>query len=433
LPRITKKIVDQAVAKNGKRRLLWDVELKGFGLLILPSGTKTYIANYRVAGRQQRQVIGRHGVLTPEQARDRARRILAAVADGRDPVAERRSNQLGRMTVADLADLYLADGPVEKPNKKASSWQTDRSNIDRHIRPLLGSRAAQALTQAEVAKFQSDVAAGRNRADVRTGKRGRAIVNGGRGAAARSVAVLSAMFEFAVKRKLIPANPAKGVPLLKLQPKERFLSEVEVSRLADAITTMEGSAILSRTAATAIRLLLLTGCRKSEILSLRWEWVDQGRSSLRLPDSKTGAKVVPIGSAALELLAGLPRGSEHVLPAGRGAGHYTGLQKDWVRVRDMAGLAGVRLHDLRHSFASFAVADGGTLYMVGKVLGHKQARTTENYAHLAIDPLRALADRTSSRIAEAMRHTKGVTIDASDVGANGPAEPSRSSVLKTQT
>jgi integrase len=238
---------------------------------------------------------------------------------------------------------------------------------------------------------------------VKTKKRGRAIIEGGRGTAARSLAVLGAMLQFAVNRKLIPTNPAKGVPLLKAAPKDRFLSEAEVAALADTITTMEDEVALSRAAAAAIRLLLLTGCRKGEILSLRWEWVDFGRGCLRLPDSKTGAKTVPVASAALELLAGLPHRSGFVLPAGKGQGHYTGLQKDWERVRERAGLAGVRVHDLRHSFASFAIAGGDTLFMVGKVLGHKQARTTEAYAHLAADPLRAVADRTGARIAAAMK------------------------------
>jgi integrase len=154
-------------------------------------------------------------------------------------------------------------------------------------------------------------------------------------------------------------------------------------------------------------LLLLTGCRKSEILSLRWEWVDIERACLRRPDSKTGAKVVPLASAALELLVDLPYHSGFVLPAVRGPGHYTGLQKDWERVRERANLPGLRIHDLRHSFASFAVADGNTLFMVGRLLGHKQVRTTEGYAHLASDPLRLVADRTAMRIAAAMKARSG--------------------------
>jgi integrase len=211
------------------------------------------------------------------------------VKDGRDPAAE-KSEAREALTVGSLADLYLAEGMVEKPNKKASSWVTDRSNIERHVKPLLGRKIAKLLTQADIGKFHADVAAGKSKADVRTGRRGRAIVKGGPGTAARSLAVLGAMLEFAVKRKLIAANPAKGVPLLKGEKKERFLSKAEVKRLAEAVLGMEAERKLSSTAAVAIWLLMLTGCRKSEILSLRWEWVDFERSCLRLPESKTGAK-----------------------------------------------------------------------------------------------------------------------------------------------
>jgi integrase len=372
---------------------------------VFPSGAKVYVLQYRVGGRgsqARRRVIARHGVVTPDEARIRARRLLTDIADGKDPAALRDQGREA-LTVNDLADLYLKDGPAEKPNKKLASWKTDCSNIERHVKPLLGRKHARALTQGEIAKFQIDVAGGKTAADVKTKRRGRAIVNGGRGTAARSLAVLGAMLQFAVSRRLIPANPARGVPLLKATPKERFLSEAEVARLADTIAAMEREAALSLAAASAIRLLLLTGCRKNEILSLRWEWIDFERGCLRLPDSKTGAKTVPLAAAALELLNATPRRSDFVLPAGKGSGHYTGLQKDWERVRERAGLPGLRVHDMRHSFASFAVADGHTLFMIGKVLGHKQSRTTESYAHLAADPVRAVAERTGARIAAAMR------------------------------
>jgi integrase len=156
-----------------------------------------------------------------------------------------------------------------------------------------------------------------------------------------------------------------------------------------------------------VRLLLLTGCRKSEILTLRWDWVDAERKCLRLPDSKTGAKVVPLAAAALATLDAISRKPESnfVLPAAKGVGHYIGLQKDWERIRTRAALPGLRLHDLRHSFVSFAVADGHPLFVIGKVLGHKQARTTEGYAHLASDPVLAVAERTAARIAAAMNKT----------------------------
>jgi hypothetical protein len=281
MPKLTKRVVDATLADPSGDRFVWDDELHGFGLRVFPSGRKVYVVRYRTGGRgsqARRRVIGQHGVLTVEEARSRARRDLAKVADGIDPANERDEGRQA-LTVGELCDLYLKDGPAEKPNKKASSWATDRSNIERHIRPLLGHKRARSLTRGDVAKFQADVAAGRSRADIRTKKRGRAIVGGGRGTAARSLAVLGAMLQFVTDRKLIPGNPARGVPLLKLQPKERFLSEAEVGRLADTVAAMEREAELSRTAAAAIRLLLLTGCRKSEILSLRWDRVDLKRGN----------------------------------------------------------------------------------------------------------------------------------------------------------
>ena len=383
---------------------------------MLPSGAKSYLLQYRTGGRgsqARRRVIGRHGVLTPEEARTRWRAASSTeVAHGGDPAALRDQGREA-LTVVELADLYLREGPAAKPNKKASSWAADGSNIERHVKPLLGRKIAKALTQADIAKFQADVAVGKSRADIKTKKRGRAIVEGGRGTAARSLAVLGAMLQFAVDRKLIPANPAKGVQLLKGEKKERFLSETEVARLADTLAAMEREDRLSPGAAAAVRLLLLTGCRKSEILSLRWDWVDVERGCLRLPDSKTGAKVVPLrGGGDGAANASLPRRTEYVLPAGKGQAHYTGLQKDWERVRERAGLAGVRVHDLRHILrVSFAMADGHTLFMVGKVLGHKQARTTEGYAHFAADPLRAVADRTAARIAAAMNSGKSGAVE----------------------
>ena len=336
MSKLTKRTVD-AERPEEREKFLWDEDLPGFGLRVFPSGRKSYVVQYKLGGRggrTRRMALGLHGKLTPEEARKRAAKLLAAVADGADPAGE-RADAKRALTVADLAELYLSEGPAEKPNKKVSSWQADRSNIERHIQPLLGRKLLNTLTTADIAKFQADVAAGKNKADIKTGKRGRAIVEGGRGTAARSLAVLGAMLQFATGRKLISVNPAKGVRLLKGEKKERFLTEAEVARLADTLTVMETEHRLSTVAAAAVRLLLLTGCRKSEILSLRWDWVDGDRGCLRLPDSKTGAKVVPLAAAALEVLSGLSRTSVYV----RRPQRATGITVDYKRIGSGCGTA----------------------------------------------------------------------------------------------
>jgi integrase len=212
------------------------------------------------------------------------------------------------------------------------------------------------------------------------------------------------MLSFAVDRGLLSANPAKGVKLHPTKRRERFLSAEEMARLGEALAQAELKSDAAPSVA-AIRLLILTGCRKGEILSLRWSYVDQERGLLRLPDSKTGAKVVPIGGPALDLLKALPRFPDepNVFPSPRHARHLVGLQKVWERVRDAAKLENVRLHDLRHSFASIAVTGGHSLYMVSKILGHKDTRTTEIYAHLAADPMREVANHTASVIADMLK------------------------------
>ena len=424
MPRITKRTVDTAISDTtGADCFLWDAEVKGFGLRVKPSGIKSYVLKYRIGSRTRRLTIGKHGSpWTPEEARRRALDLLRDVKDGRDPATEKAEARKD-LTVAALADLYLDQGPAEKPDKKPSSWVADRSNIERHIKPLLGRKMGKALTQADVARFQADVAVGKTKADIRTKSRGRAIVEGGRGTAARSLAVLGAILQFGMGRGLIPTNPARGVRLLKGKKRERFLSEAEVAKLSDALASMETEAAISPSAAAAVRLLLLTGCRKSEILTLRWDWVDPERKCLRLPDSKTGAKIVPLAAAALELLEEFSRRNDSmfVLPGGKGNGHYAGLQKDWERIRARAGLPGLRLHDLRHSFASFAVADGHSLFMVGKVLGHKQTRTTEGYAHLSADPVIAVADRTAARILAAMKAAPNFTPKSPNLNGGKPS------------
>ena len=413
---LSKRIVDAAKAAT-KDYQIWDAKVRGFGVRVYPSGVKTFVLQYRnAAGRTRKIALGRYGIVTVERAREKATKLLGAILDGRDPSQDKRENR-NALTVGELADLYLSEGSVEKPNKKLSSWETDRSIIDRHIKPLLGTRLARGLTPLDVARFQSEVAAGKTATDEKTGPRGRAIVTGGMGVASRALSVLSAMMNFGQGRGIVTGNPTKGVEPFRGRKKERFLTDTEVAILGQALIEMECDGLLPWVASAAIKLLLLTGARRGEILALRWEEVDLDRGCLRLKDSKTGAKVIRLATAALSLLRTLPRSSGWVLPAAKGSGHYVGLPKHWDAVRARANAIavsraeregrslkgvpsfdGVRLHDLRHSFASFAVQSGGPLFLVGKVLGHKQARTTERYAHTSDEPLLATAELAARRI-----------------------------------
>jgi integrase len=285
------------------------------------------------------------------------------------------------------------------------------------------------VTTGDVRRFLAAVAAGKTRADVKTGKRGRAIVEGGKGTATRTVGLLGGIFSFAVSEGYRPDNPVRGVKRYPDKKAERFLSAAELKRLGDALSASEkawaahvratdewlaagkqgpepkaAEEAENPVALTAIRLLVLTGCRKSEILALKLEHVDLAWSCLRLPDSKTGAKVVPLGAPALALLTELSRteGNPYVLPGTIAGKHFVGLPRVWERLRKRAELPGVRLHDLRHSFASAGAAAGDSLLVIGKLLGHHDAKTTSRYAHLADDPLKAAADRISTKIAAAM-------------------------------
>jgi integrase len=230
--------------------------------------------------------------------------------------------------------------------------------------------------------------------------------------------MLGAILQFAVNRGMRPDNPVRGVRRYPDQKQNRFLSAAELARLGDVLKGAEQDT--NPSAIAAIRLLILTGCRKAEIVTMRWEYIDWEHACLRLPDSKTGAKVVHLGAPARALLEDLPRlkGNPYVLPGANPGDYFKGLQKVWVSLRARANLQDVRLHDLRHSFASVGAASGDSLLVIGALLGHKNAATTQRYAHLSNDPLRDAADKIA-------RHIDALMNASQDDEAGGEVVPIR--------
>lgn len=403
--KLTDRVVN-ATKPEGARFVIWDTAQPGFGLRVEPSGHKSFIVRYRANGggrnapRRQMTVNGTPGeVLTAEIARKIAKGILASVAHGGDPALE-RDEKRKEMTVSELCDLYLEEGLEAK---KPSTIATDRGRILRHIKPLLGKRRISEVAVADVERFMRDVAHGKTAIDVKTKKRGRAIVEGGKGTSSRTLGLLGGIFSFAVKRKLRPDNPVRGVKRYADKKCERFLCSKEISALGEALRELE-SRNANAAAVAIIRLLTFTGARKSEIAGLQWSEVDIRHACLCLKDSKTGQKSIMLGPPALAILKEIKREGDapFVFPAATGNGHFLGTEKVWRKARQLAKLPDVRIHDLRHSFASTALASGDSLALIGKLLGHADVKTTARYAHLADDPLKKAADRIAKDIAAAM-------------------------------
>ena len=394
MPKLTKKFVD-ACKVDDKEYFEWDEDLPGYGLRVFPSGKKSYMLQYRHSGRTRRIAIGLHGKFTPETARMRAIQLLGEIAHGGNPSADRKKLHKD-ITVRDLCDLYLIDGCQ---NKKPSTLATDKGRIERHIKPLLGPLKVASVTNADIIRFAKDVSNGKTATTIKTKARGVARVTGGKGTAARTLGLLGGIFNFATKQELIAINPVRGVERAKDRKLARFLKVHEVQELGKVLRLASDSPI-NPYAVAAIKLLLLTGCRRSEILSLRWTEIDWSNSCLRLPDSKTGAKVVAIGTAVIEVLKGIEKlsGNQFVLPAMRGNGHYTGLQKDWDTIRTLAGIKDVRLHDLRRTFGSTAAIQGKSLFTIGQLLGHVDQKTTAIYTHLTETVIRDAAESTSEEL-----------------------------------
>ena len=428
--KISKRTVDAVKPPADGRTHLWDTDVKGFFLRVYPGGRRVYALKYRLGRVQKTYTIGVHGSpWTAEEARDAAIEALGRIRDGDDPAAEKKAAREA-LTVGELIEVYLRDGPATKPAKRESTWANDASNLKRHVLPLIGRKIANAVTKADAAGVIAQVVEGKTAADEKTKKRGLARVRGGRGAARGVRLTAAAMFAWGIEHGLLKSNPFATVKLAAAPVRERFLSREEAGRLLDAIKAEEDAGRLLAAFGDALRMLLLTGARKTEILGLRWSEVDFGRGLLLLPPERTkagghlGERRIVLSPPALEILnrrrtaadAAAKRAKEegrefkaspYVFPAYRGDGHAIGLRKAFTTVCAAAKLEGVRVHDLRHSFASFAIADGASLFLVGKLLGHANARTTERYAHLSGDPLRDAANLIGRRLMPAPEDDAG--------------------------
>lgn len=383
MPKLTKRTIDAAEIRAAEY-FLWDDDIPGFGLRVLPSGRKGYVVQYRAGRRSRRISLGPSTVLTCEKARTRAITIVAAAKNGEDPAAQRDADRQA-VTVKELADRF--DKEHVALRVKASTANGYRRLLERVIVPTLGRHRVTEVTRADIAKLHHDL---------------RHIPY----EANRCLEVISKMFSLAEMWGLRPdgTNPRKHIKKFPEEKRERFLSPAELKRVGEVLREMEVERVELASAIAAVRLLVLTGCRLNEIMKLKWEYVDLAGKALRLPDSKTGAKVVHLGQPAVEILEAMERVENNpwVIVGTKLGAPLTDLQPFWQRVRARAGLKDARIHDLRHTFASTAVAAGQGLPMIGKLLGHTQVQTTARYAHLAADPIKDAADVVASNIAASL-------------------------------
>jgi integrase len=404
---VTVSTVNALECPAGKdREILWDETLRGFGVVAFQNGGKVYVVQYRQNGRSRRSRIGDHPALTPVEARKLAKKMLGAVEGGADPIDERRKAREVRtfkMVAEDFLALHIAT------KRKGSTGDEYKRILNAYVFPAIGSRRVVDVRRADVARLHGKMADKPYQAN-------------------RALALVSAVWNWAAKRDEVSLldNPARGIERYPEQGRERFLTSDELTRLGAALA--EGETIglpwavdqesptskhipkserrtkLDPFAAAAIRLLILTGARMREILDAKWEQVDLERGILFLPDSKTGRKPVYLSAAAQSVIAAIPRvdGNPHIIAGANEGAPRADLKKPWAAVQKAAGLESVRLHDLRHSFASFGAGASLGLPILGKLLGHKQAATTARYAHLDSDPMRRAAETIGSTINAAL-------------------------------
>jgi integrase len=418
----------EALKPGPKDYDVFDRTISGFHVRVRVSGAVSFRLKYKAAdGRQRRVTLGKPTEhFTVAKARAEAERLRLIVQQGGDPLAqaeeaERAAEEARRrqISIADLIERYLTDGPALNPNKRARSWEHDAGMLRNHVKPLIGKLLAHAVRRVDAERMQADIVAGKTaRVEKIEGRpRAKRIIRGGEAAGRASTVALGTVFSWAIERELIDRNPVTKVKKPTPRTRERFLTDEETARLLETLTAMTEAGDLLNVHADQIRMLLLTGARMREITRLRWAEIDFERALIRLPRerAKTGERVIHLSPPALQVLADRPRLGAFVFPGPRAPidektkeplAPADDLERPWRRVRTAAGLEGVRIHDLRHSYAAFAAAHGASLILIGKLLGHRHATTTQRYAHLAEDPVRNLADEIGQRVMKAAQGAK---------------------------
>ena len=362
--------------------IIWDTELTGFGCKVTPKNRRMYFLYYRTKAREQRRLtIGNHESMKPGDARDIARKMLAEVAQGFDP-SRSRAAALVAPTVNELCTRYMSE--YAETRKKASSIRNDRRLIDTHVLPNLGNKKVASVVRSDMMALHHSLRSTPYEAN-------------------RMLAMCSKMFGLAERWSLIPdgTNPARNIDRYREEKRERYLTQVEISRLWSVLNSDRVTTEMSVSAVAAVKLLMLTGRRLSEVLALKWAWIDLDARTLRLPDSKSGALLVSLGDMAIEILINLKTAGHDdifVIPGKLKGKPLVNLQKPWRKIRAEAGLSDVRIHDLRHTFASVGAGLGMSLPLLGRLLGHTQASTTNRYAHLSQDPVRLAADAIGAEL-----------------------------------
>jgi len=343
---------------------LWDTEVKGFGLRVQPSGRRSYIYKFRTPdGRRRNRKIGDPETLTAEAAR---RIVLGMVSDaalGKMVIDDKPKQK--SITMRKMCDLYLED--YARLHKKPKSVEDDTRYIDKDIKPRLGSKSLSEIRSKDIVKIHSSLADTPIKAN-------------------RLLALLSKMFNLAEEWEYRDANtnPTQHLRKYKETPRERFLTQEEMVALEKTLADAERKNEVSPSVIHALRVLLMTGARLQEVLTMKWEYVDFESSKINLPDSKSGKKTIWLSDKARDYIDAIPhkRGNPFVFPGQRTGSQLVNLQKPWRKLRTTAGIEDVRIHDLRHTYASLAVSQNLSLPIVGKLLGHKSTKSTERYAHL---------------------------------------------------